>query len=80
MGERLSVYTETYTKFVIKMLVNIKGKSESDVVNFILKDWIGDHIDELEKFGISVGKAKEMGIISSIDNLSKVITQKKKKR
>ena len=54
-----SVYLDKYTKYVIEKLENIKGKSQSDVANFILKDWIGDHINELEKYGISVINAKK---------------------
>jgi len=63
MSERLSVYTEKYTKYVIQRLVGIKGKSESDVVNFILKDWIGDHIEELEKMNITVKSAIKKGVL-----------------
>jgi len=64
-NNKLQVYTEGYTKFVIQQLVDIKGKSESDVVNFIVKDWIGDHLDELERYGVSVGKAKKSGAIEN---------------
>lgn len=61
MEQKLQVYTEKYTKYVIQKLIGIKGKSESDVVNFIIKDWIGDHLEELEKYGISVKNAKKEG-------------------
>ncbi len=63
MSDKLTTYTEKYTKFVIKSLDGIKGKSESDVMNFILKDWIGDHQEELEKMGISVSVAKKKGLL-----------------
>ena len=59
----LSVYTEEYTEYVIQQLIGIKGKSKSDVASFILKDWIGDHQDELDKMEISVQKAKKEGIL-----------------
>ena len=55
---KLQIYTEKYTKYVIGGLVGIKGKSESDVANYILKEWIGDHLDELKEYGISVKNAK----------------------
>ena len=58
---KLQVYTEKYTKYVIQQLVGIKGKSESDVANYILKDWIGDHLDELNSYEISVKNAREKG-------------------
>lgn len=58
-GNCFSIYLDKYTKYVIEKLENIKGKSQSDVANFILKDWIGDHIEELEKYGISVANAKK---------------------
>ena len=61
MENKLQVYTEKYTKYVIQQLVGIKGKSESDVANYILKDWIGDHLDELNSYEISVKNAKEKG-------------------
>ena len=63
MRETISVYTEVFTKFVIKNLIGIKGKSESDVANFILKDWISDHFDELQEYGITVDKARDKGIL-----------------
>ncbi|MBN2014292.1 MAG: hypothetical protein JW778_03845 [Candidatus Altiarchaeota archaeon] len=63
MRETISVYTEPYTKFVIKNLVKIKGRSESDVANFILKSWISDHLDELKEYGITVKKAREVGAL-----------------
>ncbi len=63
MSEKIDVYTEGYTKFVVKELVGIKGKSESDVANFIIKDWIGDHLDELEKYDIDIERAIEEGLI-----------------
>lgn len=47
---------EAYTWYVIRELVGIKGRSDSDVVAFILKDWIGDHKDELKEYGIDVVK------------------------
>jgi len=59
MSNQLSVYTEKYTEYVIENLVDIKGKSKSDVVNFILKDWMGDHQEELEKMTISVKEARK---------------------
>ncbi len=59
--QKLQVYTEKYTKYVIQKLIGIKGKSESDVVNFVIKDWIGDHLEELEKYGVSVKNAKKEG-------------------
>ncbi len=45
---------DQYTHHVLKKLVGIKGTSVSDVAGFILRDWIGDHIEELEKYKITV--------------------------
>jgi hypothetical protein len=61
MRETISVYTEQYTKFVIKNLIGIKGKSESEVASFLLKNWISDHLDELKEYGITVEKARNEG-------------------
>lgn len=54
-----SIYLDKYSKYVIINLIDIKGKSQSDVANFIIKDWIGDHLDELDNYGISVKNAKK---------------------
>ena len=61
MEQKLQVYTEDYTKYVVKHLIKIVGKSESDVVNFILKQWILDHREDLKEFGIRVKNAKNEG-------------------
>ena len=56
-----SVYLDSYSKYVISKLENIKGKSQSDVANFIIKDWIGDHLEELKEYDISAKNAKKEG-------------------
>ena len=63
MTTQMSVYTEPYTEFVMDSLVGIKGKSKSDVANFILKEWISDHRDELREYGITVEKARKEGVL-----------------
>lgn len=52
---------ESYTNFVVHELVDIKGRSPSDVVSFIVKDWIGDHQDELTEYGIDVPTWRKSG-------------------
>ncbi len=49
---------EAYTSFVVNELVGIKGRNPSDVVAFIVKDWIGDHREELKEYGIDVSTWK----------------------
>ena len=56
-----SIYLDNYSKYVIEKLENIKGKSQSDVANFIIKDWIGDHLQELKEYDITVAKARKDG-------------------
>ena len=51
---KIQTYVEGYTSYVLDMLIEIKGKSKSDVASFIIKDWIGDHKDELAEYGITV--------------------------
>lgn len=58
-----SVYLDNYSKYVIEKLENIKGKSQSDVANFIIKDWIGDHLEELKEYGITVANAKKERVL-----------------
>jgi hypothetical protein len=63
MRETISVYTEPYTKFVIRSLVGIKGKSESEVASFILKDWMSERMDELRDYGITPKLARKNNVI-----------------
>jgi hypothetical protein len=63
MRETISVYTEPYTKFVIRNLVGIKGKSESEVASFILKDWMSERMDELRDYGITPKLARKNKVI-----------------
>ncbi len=51
---KLQATAEPYTCYVVNQLVGIKGRGPSDVVAFIVKDWIGDHRDELADYGIDV--------------------------
>jgi len=50
---------EGYSLFVIKGLIGIHGKSISDVVSFIITDWIDNRPEKLEKCELSVKKWKE---------------------
>jgi hypothetical protein len=51
---KLQASVEDFTNYVVHGLVGIKGRSAADVTAFILKDWIGDHQDELARYGIDV--------------------------
>lgn len=64
MAEKIDVYPDPYTKYVVTELVDIKGKSQSDVVQHVLKQWISDHHEELKDYGIDVERAKEKGWIN----------------
>ena len=55
---KVQAYVETYTHYVLDNLVEIKGRSVGHVAAFIIKDWIGDHKDELSEYGISVNNWK----------------------
>jgi len=59
--QKLQVYTEDYTKYVVKKLEHILGNSESEVVDFIIKQWILDHKEDLKEFQIRVKNAKKEG-------------------
>lgn len=56
---KVQPYVEHYTYFVLKNLIEVKGKSIGDVASFIFKDWIGDHQEELREMGITVRDWKE---------------------
>jgi len=45
---------EGYSLYVLKGLVDIHGKSVSDVVSFLVNDWIHENRDTLESYGLSV--------------------------
>ena len=53
-AHKLQASAEDYTFFVVSELIGIKGRSHSDVTAFIIKDWVGDHQEELAKYGIDV--------------------------
>lgn len=55
------VKVEKATLHVLDKLIDIKGHNKPDVVNFILKDWIGDHFSELEKYGITIESNESAG-------------------
>ena len=42
------------TKHVVNNLVGIKGETPEEVIVFILRDWIGDHLQELEFYSIDI--------------------------
>lgn len=42
------------TRHVVNCLVDVKGNTPEEVIAFILRDWIGEHIKELEFYSISV--------------------------
>lgn len=66
MGKTISVYTEPYTKYVIQQLIGIKGKSESEVASYLLKEWIGKNREELKEYGITVTEAKKKGVFKDL--------------
>jgi hypothetical protein len=51
---KLQASVEDFTNYVVQELIGIKGRSSADVTAFIVKDWIGDHQDELTRYGIDV--------------------------
>ena len=53
---KVQANVEEYTHFIIENLIGIKGTNSSDVVSFILKEWISEHRDELKDYGLSVRK------------------------
>ena len=53
---KVQANVEEYTHFVVENLIGIKGTNSSDVVSFILKEWISEHRDELKDYGLSVRK------------------------
>lgn len=55
-GAKVSTKLESYSHYVLTQLIGIKGKSISDVLSFIVKQWISDHQDELRQDGIDVQK------------------------
>lgn len=63
MKQKLQVYTEDYTKYVVQKLEHIVGNSESEVVDFIVKQWIMEHREDLKEYGIRVKNAKKEGKI-----------------
>lgn len=50
--KKLQTWVEAYTHWVVMSLVGIKGRRESDVVATLLREWIKDNRDDLEKLGL----------------------------
>jgi hypothetical protein len=46
---KIQANVENYTNYVVEKLIGIEGTSKSDVVSFIMKDWIKHNQDFLEK-------------------------------
>ena len=53
---KIQANVEEYTRFVVENLVGIKGTNPSDVVSFVLKEWISEHREELREYGLTVRK------------------------
>lgn len=50
---------DDFTAFVVANLKGIKGKDAGEVVNYILREWIGEHLSELAAYAITVKKWEE---------------------
>jgi hypothetical protein len=50
---RESIRFDDYSHFVLTRLVRIKGNSPSEVGAFIVREWIGEHFEELDRYGIT---------------------------
>lgn len=55
----VSIYPDEYSVYVVEKLLNIKGKSKSEVINYIIHDWISENFKELENYGINVKNARK---------------------
>ena len=53
---KVQANVEEFTNFVVQNLIGIKGTNASDVVSFIIREWISEHREELKDYGISVKK------------------------
>ena len=52
--QKIAAPFEKGPSHIIQSLVGIYGSTPGDVINFIVKNWIGDNIELLEKFGIDI--------------------------
>lgn len=52
--QQFKVSLEKGSTHVVQSLLDIYGTTEGDVINSIVKSWIGQNIDMLEKYGIQV--------------------------
>jgi len=53
---KIQANVEDYSHFVVENLIGIKGTNSSDVLSFILKEWISEHREELKEYGLVVKK------------------------
>jgi hypothetical protein len=54
VAHKASTNLESYSFYVVDKLIGIKGTGVSDVLSFIVKQWISDHREELVQYGILV--------------------------
>jgi len=50
---------EGYTHYVLNNLIDIKGRSISDVISYIIKSWIDQNSNTLKESDISVKNWRE---------------------
>lgn len=58
-SHKIQSSVEGYTHYVLNGLIDIYGTSISDVVSFIVKSWIKDNSDNLDKWGLGVKEYKK---------------------
>lgn len=51
---KIQANVEGYTFFVLDGLIDIYGRSNSDVVGFIVKSWIKENSKDIEGWGLGI--------------------------
>jgi len=53
-SDKVQGYVPSYAKFVVKGLIGILGTNESDVVSFMIRDWISKNQDQLARSNLLI--------------------------
>lgn len=72
VSDRITANLDIFYSKIVKNLVGTLGKSQSGVINFIIKTWINDNLEDIKNvYGIDVAGIRRE-IISTKEDITKL--------
>lgn len=72
VSDRITANLDLFYSKIVKNLVGTLGKSQSGVINFIIKTWINDNLEDIKNvYGIDVAGIRRE-IISTKEDITKL--------